>query len=104
MIRPHGQNPKPETLRNMVLNYVLLGDFHYSGILLFMTVTLIVVSRIGYFIPLPRSGRRLKLYVIRLGISSQVATSILMLTLDQRIAFRSVAKGDFDRRAMEAAY
>ncbi|XP_011098458.2 uncharacterized protein LOC105177118 [Sesamum indicum] len=29
------------------------------GILLFMTVTLIVVSRIGYFIPLPRSGRRL---------------------------------------------
>lgn len=61
--------PKPEAFRNRFLNFARLGSiinnaaesFFKSEIRrrLFVTAVLIVVSRIGYFIPLPGFDRRL---------------------------------------------
>lgn len=61
--------PEPEAFRNRFLNFVRLGSiinnaaesFFKSEIRrrLFVTAVLIVVSRVGYFIPLPGFDRRL---------------------------------------------
>ncbi|KAK4441678.1 Preprotein translocase subunit SCY2, chloroplastic [Sesamum alatum] len=105
---------KPEAFRNRFLNFVRLGSivnntaesFFKSEIRrrLFVTAVLIVVSRLGYFIPLPGFDRRLmpenylsfvsgsvdelgdltpelKLSLFQLGISPQIAASILMQVL-----------------------
>ncbi|XP_020550630.1 preprotein translocase subunit SCY2, chloroplastic isoform X2 [Sesamum indicum] len=105
---------KPEAFRNRFLNFVQLGSiinnaaesFFKSEIRrrLFVTAVLIVVSRLGYFIPLPGFDRRLmpenylsfvsgsvdelgdltpelKLSLFQLGISPQIAASILMQVL-----------------------
>ncbi|KAI3460873.1 hypothetical protein Pfo_017536 [Paulownia fortunei] len=106
--------PKPEAFRNRFLNFVQLGSiinnaaesFFKSEIRrrLFVTALLIVMSRTGYFIPLPGFDRRLmpenylsfvsgssdelgdftpelKLSLFQLGISPQIAASILMQVL-----------------------
>ncbi|KAL0370527.1 UNVERIFIED_CONTAM: Preprotein translocase subunit SCY2, chloroplastic, partial [Sesamum angustifolium] len=105
---------KPEAFRNRFLNFVRFGSiinnaaesFFKSEIRrrLFVTAVLIVVSRLGYFIPLPGFDRRLmpenylsfvsgsvdelgdltpelKLSLFQLGISPQIAASILMQVL-----------------------
>nr|XP_025888653.1 preprotein translocase subunit SCY2, chloroplastic isoform X3 [Solanum lycopersicum] len=106
--------PKQKQFRNRFLNFVRLGSvvdnaaesFFKSEIRrrLFMTAILIVISRIGYFIPLPGFDRRLipedylsfvsksvdqlgdstpelKLSLFQLGVSPQIAASILMQVL-----------------------
>ncbi|KAL7126597.1 hypothetical protein ABFS83_14G198900 [Erythranthe nasuta] len=106
--------PKPKAFRNKFLNFVRFGSiinnaaesFFKSEIRrrLFVTAVLIVISRIGYFIPLPGFDRRLmpknylsfvsgavdelgdlspelKLSLFQLGISPQIAASILMQVL-----------------------
>ncbi|GAU23350.1 hypothetical protein TSUD_333970 [Trifolium subterraneum] len=106
---------KPKTFKNRFLNFVRFGSvingaaetFFKSEIRrrLFVTAVLIVISRIGYFIPLPGFDRRLipkdymsfvsgssvdelgdfsselKLSLFQLGISPQIAASILMQVL-----------------------
>ncbi|KAL0458106.1 UNVERIFIED_CONTAM: Preprotein translocase subunit SCY2, chloroplastic [Sesamum latifolium] len=105
---------KPEAFSNRFLNFVRIGSiinnaaesFFKSEIRrrLFVTAVLIVVSRLGYFIPLPGFDRRLmpenylsfvsgsvdelgdltpelKLSLFQLGISPQIAASILMQVL-----------------------
>ncbi|KAL8513570.1 hypothetical protein ACS0TY_012877 [Phlomoides rotata] len=105
---------KPEAFRNRYLNFVRIGSiingaaesFFKSEIRrrLFVTAVLIVISRIGYFIPLPGFDRRLmpenylsfisgsvdelgdltpelKLSLFQLGISPQIGASILMQVL-----------------------
>ncbi|KAL3531352.1 hypothetical protein ACH5RR_010674 [Cinchona calisaya] len=106
--------PRPGAFRNRFLNFVRLGSvlngaaesFFKSEIRrrLFVTAVLIVISRVGYFIPLPGFDRRLipedylsfvsrsvdelgdwtpelKLSLFQLGISPQIAASILMQVL-----------------------
>ncbi|XP_051120590.1 preprotein translocase subunit SCY2, chloroplastic [Andrographis paniculata] len=106
--------PKPESFRNKFLNFVRISSiinnaaesFFKSEIRrrLFVTAMLIIISRIGYFIPLPGFDRRLipenylsfvsgsvddlgdltpelKLSLFQLGISPQIAASILMQVL-----------------------
>lgn len=106
--------PKPKMFKNRFLNFVRLGSvvnnaaesFFKSEIRrrLFVTAVLIVMSRIGYFIPLPGFDRRLipenylsfvsgsvdelgdltaelKLSLFQLGISPQIGASILMQVL-----------------------
>ncbi|XP_073139385.1 preprotein translocase subunit SCY2, chloroplastic [Henckelia pumila] len=106
--------PRPEAFRNRFLNFVQFGSiindaaesFFKSEIRrrLFVTAVLIVISRLGYFIPLPGFDRRLmpenylsfvsgsvdelgdlspelKLSLFQLGISPQIAASILMQVL-----------------------
>ncbi|XP_015088171.1 preprotein translocase subunit SCY2, chloroplastic isoform X1 [Solanum pennellii] len=106
--------PKQKQFRNRFLNFVRLGSvvdnaaesFFKSEIRrrLFVTAILIVISRIGYFIPLPGFDRRLipedylsfvsksvdqlgdstpelKLSLFQLGVSPQIAASILMQVL-----------------------
>ncbi|MCD7465074.1 hypothetical protein HAX54_000500 [Datura stramonium] len=106
--------PKHKQFRNRFLNFVRLGSvidnvsesFFKSEIRrrLFVTAILIVISRIGYFIPLPGFDRRLipedylsfvsgsvdqlgdstpelKLSLFQLGVSPQIAASILMQVL-----------------------
>ncbi|MCL7037756.1 hypothetical protein MKW94_006834 [Papaver nudicaule] len=105
---------KPKMFKNRFLNFVRLGSvvnnaaesFFKSEIRrrLFVTAVLIVMSRIGYFIPLPGFDRRLipenylsfvsgsvdelgdltaelKLSLFQLGISPQIGASILMQVL-----------------------
>ncbi|XP_010255937.1 PREDICTED: preprotein translocase subunit SCY2, chloroplastic [Nelumbo nucifera] len=105
---------KPKMFRNRFLNFVRLGSvvngaaesFFKSEIRrrLFVTAVLIVISRVGYFIPLPGFDRRLipqdylsfvsgsvdelgdfsaelKLSLFQLGISPQIAASIVMQVL-----------------------
>ncbi|KAG8389358.1 hypothetical protein BUALT_Bualt02G0221000 [Buddleja alternifolia] len=105
---------KPEAFRNRFLNFVRLGSIMNSAAesffkseirrRLFVTAVLIVMSRLGYFIPLPGFDRRLmpdnylsfisgsvdelgdltpelKLSLFQLGISPQIAASILMQVL-----------------------
>ncbi|KAK4492533.1 hypothetical protein RD792_003345 [Penstemon davidsonii] len=105
---------KPVAFRNRFLNIVRLGSiinnaaesFFKSEIRrrLFVTAVLIVISRLGYFIPIPGFDRRLmpenylsfvsgsvdelgdltpevKLSLFQLGISPQIAASILMQVL-----------------------
>ncbi|KAK6120088.1 hypothetical protein DH2020_046218 [Rehmannia glutinosa] len=105
---------KPEAFRNRFLNFVRLGSivnnaaesFFKSEIRrrLFVTAVLMVISRLGYFIPLPGFDRRLmpenylsfisgsvdelgdfapelKLSLFQLGIGPQIAASILMQVL-----------------------
>ncbi|KAK8935333.1 hypothetical protein KSP39_PZI014006 [Platanthera zijinensis] len=106
---------KPVRYRNRFLNFLRLGSvvdnmadsFFKSEIRrrLFATALLIVISRVGYFIPLPGFDRRLmpqdylsfasgstdelgdfsaelKLSLFQLGISPQIAASILMQVPD----------------------
>ncbi|KAH0738473.1 hypothetical protein KY290_037178 [Solanum tuberosum] len=106
--------PRQKQFRNRFLNFVRLGSvvdnaaesFFKSEIRrrLFVTAILIVISRIGYFIPLPGFDRRLipedylsfasksvdqlgdstpelKLSLFQLGVSPQIAASILMQVL-----------------------
>ncbi|XP_016565642.2 preprotein translocase subunit SCY2, chloroplastic isoform X1 [Capsicum annuum] len=108
--------PKQKQFRNRFLHFVRLGSvfdnaaesFFKSEIRrrLFVTAILIVISRIGYFIPLPGFDRRLipqdylsfvsgsvdqlgdstpelKLSLFQLGVSPQIAASILMQVLCQ---------------------
>lgn len=103
--------PKPEPFRNRFLNFARIGtiinnaleSFFKSEIRtrLFVTAVLLVVSRLGYFIPLPGFDRRLmpenylnflngsteelgkltpelELSLFQLGLSPQIAASILM--------------------------
>nr|KYP43211.1 Preprotein translocase subunit secY [Cajanus cajan] len=106
---------KPRMFRNRFLNFVRLGSvingaaesFFKSEIRrrLFVTGVLIVISRVGYFIPLPGFDRRLipqdylsfvsgssvdelgdftaelKLSLFQLGISPQIIASIIMQVL-----------------------
>ncbi|KAL0391016.1 UNVERIFIED_CONTAM: Preprotein translocase subunit SCY2, chloroplastic [Sesamum calycinum] len=89
---------KPEAFRNRFLNFVRLGSiinnaaesFFKSEIRrrLFVTAVLIVVSRLGYFIPLPGFDRRLMpenyLSFVSGSVAwdqSQIAASILMQVL-----------------------
>ncbi|KAK3023109.1 hypothetical protein RJ639_043124, partial [Escallonia herrerae] len=105
---------RPKMFKNRFLNFVRLStvfntaaeSFFKSEIRrrLFVTASLIVISRIGYFIPLPGFDRRLipenylsfvsgsvdelgdfapelKLSLFQLGISPQIAASILMQVL-----------------------
>ncbi|OVA05753.1 SecY/SEC61-alpha family [Macleaya cordata] len=105
---------RPKMFKNRFLNFVRLGSvvnnaaesFFKSEIRrrLFVTAVLIIISRIGYFIPLPGFDRRLvpddylsfvsgsvdelgdltaelKLSLFQLGISPQIAASILMQVL-----------------------
>ncbi|CAK9151062.1 unnamed protein product [Ilex paraguariensis] len=105
---------RPKMFKNRFLNFVRLGSvlnnaaesFFKSEIRrrLFVTAALLVVSRVGYFIPLPGFDRRLipedylsfvsgsvdelgdfapelKLSLFQLGISPQIAASILMQVL-----------------------
>ncbi|KAK2990496.1 hypothetical protein RJ640_019776 [Escallonia rubra] len=105
---------RPKMFKNRFLNFVRLStvfntaaeSFFKSEIRrrLFVTALLIVISRIGYFIPLPGFDRRLipenylsfvsgsvdelgdfapelKLSLFQLGISPQIAASILMQVL-----------------------
>ncbi|KAI7992174.1 hypothetical protein LOK49_LG12G01253 [Camellia lanceoleosa] len=105
---------KPKMFKNRFLDFVRLGSvlnnaaesFFKSEIRrrLFVTAVLIVISRVGYFIPLPGFDRRLipedylsfvsgsvdelgdftaelKLSLFQLGISPQIAASILMQVL-----------------------
>ncbi|PKA65018.1 Preprotein translocase subunit SCY2, chloroplastic [Apostasia shenzhenica] len=105
---------RPGRYKNLFLNFARLGtvvddmaeSFFKSEIRrrLFVTALLIVISRIGYFIPLPGFDRRLipqdylsfasgstdelgdftaemKLSLFQLGISPQIAASILMQVL-----------------------
>lgn len=105
---------RPQRFKNRFLNFVRLGSlvnnaaetFFKSEIRrrLFVTAVLILVSRTGYFIPLPGFDRRLipedylsfasrsmdelgdfsaelKLSLFQLGISPQIAASILMQVL-----------------------
>ncbi|KAJ4969035.1 hypothetical protein NE237_015736 [Protea cynaroides] len=105
---------RPKMFRNRFLNFVRLGSvindaaeaFFKSEIRrrLFVTAVLIVISRVGYFIPLPGFERQLisvdylnfasgsahelrdipselKLSLFQLGISPQIAASILMQVL-----------------------
>ncbi|XP_077218171.1 secY protein transport family protein isoform X2 [Tasmannia lanceolata] len=128
LIREGGTNPqdshdisdfrtletRPKSFKNRFLTFVRLGSvvngaaesFFKSEIRrrLFVTAVLILVSRIGYFIPLPGFDRRLipqdylsfvsgsvdelgdfsaelKLSLFQLGISPQIAASILMQVL-----------------------
>ncbi|KAJ8547520.1 hypothetical protein K7X08_011106 [Anisodus acutangulus] len=106
--------PKQKQFKNRFLNFVRMGSvidnaaesFFKSEIRrrLFVTAILIVISRIGYFIPLPGFDRRLipedylsfvsgsvdqlgdstpelKLSLFQLGVSPQIAASILMQVL-----------------------
>ncbi|XP_027160016.1 preprotein translocase subunit SCY2, chloroplastic [Coffea eugenioides] len=106
--------PRPKAYKNRFLNFVRLSSvlntaaesFFKSEIRrrLFVTAILIVISRVGYFIPLPGFDRRLmpqdylsfvsgsvdelgdstpelKLSLFQLGISPQIAASILMQVL-----------------------
>ncbi|XP_060181372.1 preprotein translocase subunit SCY2, chloroplastic isoform X2 [Lycium barbarum] len=106
--------PKQKQFKNRFLNFVRLGSvidnaaesFFKSEIRrrLFVTAILILISRIGYFIPLPGFDRRLipedylsfvsgsvdqlgdstpelKLSLFQLGVSPQIAASILMQVL-----------------------
>ncbi|KAI3986044.1 hypothetical protein MKX01_039126 [Papaver californicum] len=106
--------PKPKMFKNRFLNFVRLGSvvnnaaesFFKSEIRrrLFVTAVLIVMSRIGYFIPFPGFDRRLipenylsfvsgsvdelgdltaelKLSLFQLGVSPQIGASILMQVL-----------------------
>lgn len=106
--------PRPKAYNNRFLNFVRLSSvlntaaesFFKSEIRrrLFVTAILIVISRVGYFIPLPGFDRRLmpqdylsfvsgsvnelgdstpelKLSLFQLGISPQIAASILMQVL-----------------------
>nr|GMD22250.1 preprotein translocase subunit SCY2, chloroplastic [Ipomoea batatas] len=108
----HQQRPK--AFRNLFLNFVRVGSviddatesFFKSEIRrrLFVTAVLILISRVGYFIPLPGFDRRLiphdylgfasgsidefgdnsqelKLSLFSLGISPQIGASILMQIL-----------------------
>ncbi|XP_042515755.1 preprotein translocase subunit SCY2, chloroplastic [Macadamia integrifolia] len=105
---------RPKMFRNRFLSFVRLGSvvndavegFFKSEIRrrLFVTAVLIVISRVGYFIPLPGFDRRLipdeylsfasgsvdelgdfgaelKLSLFQLGISPQIGASILMQVL-----------------------
>ncbi|KAK2363642.1 preprotein translocase subunit SCY2, chloroplastic [Trifolium repens] len=106
---------KPKTFKNRFLNFVRFGSvingaaetFFKSEIRrrLFVTAVLIVISRVGYFIPLPGFDRRLipkdymsfvsgssvdelgdfsselKLSLFQLGISPQIIASIIMQVL-----------------------
>ncbi|XP_057509290.1 LOW QUALITY PROTEIN: preprotein translocase subunit SCY2, chloroplastic-like [Actinidia eriantha] len=105
---------KPKMFKNRFLNFVRFGSvlnnaaesFFKSEIRrrLFVTAMLIVMSRVGYFVPLPGFDRRLipkdylsfvsgsvdelgdfseelKLSLFQLGISPQIAASILMQVL-----------------------
>lgn len=105
---------RPKTFKNRFLNFVRLGSllngaaeyFFKSEIRrrLFVTAFLLVISRVGYFVPLPGFDRRLipedylsfvsgsvdelgdfapelKLSLFQLGISPQIAASILMQIL-----------------------
>ncbi|KAA8550877.1 hypothetical protein F0562_002561 [Nyssa sinensis] len=105
---------RPKMFKNRFLDFVRLGSvlnsvaesFFKSEIRrrLFVTAVLIVISRVGYFIPLPGFDRRLipedylcfvsgsvdelgdfapelKLSLFQLGISPQIAASILMQVL-----------------------
>ncbi|KAK9280750.1 hypothetical protein L1049_003638 [Liquidambar formosana] len=105
---------RPKMFKNRFLNFVRLGSvlnnaaesFFKSEIRrrLFVTAVLIVISRVGYFIPLPGFDRRLipkdylsfasgsvdelgdfaaelKLSLFQLGISPQIAASIIMQVL-----------------------
>ncbi|KAF3436308.1 hypothetical protein FNV43_RR23400 [Rhamnella rubrinervis] len=105
---------RPKMFRNRFLNFVKLGSvlnnaaesFFKSEIRrrLFVTAVLIVISRVGYFIPLPGFDRRLipqdylsfasgsvdelgdfgaelKLSLFQLGISPQIIASIIMQVL-----------------------
>lgn len=105
---------RSKTFRNRYLNFVRLGSvlnnaaesFFKSEIRrrLFVTAVLLVISRVGYFIPLPGFDRRLipenylsfasgavdelgdfaaelKLSFFQLGISPQIAASIIMQIL-----------------------
>ncbi|WJZ90160.1 hypothetical protein VitviT2T_009325 [Vitis vinifera] len=117
---PHNVNnsetlqPRTKMFRNRFLNFARLGSvlnnaaesFFKSEIRrrLFVTAVLLVISRVGYFIPLPGFDRRLmpedylsfvsgsvdelgdfagelKLSLFQLGISPQIAASILMQVL-----------------------
>ncbi|RVW54929.1 Preprotein translocase subunit SCY2, chloroplastic [Vitis vinifera] len=117
---PHDVNnsetlqPRTKMFRNRFLNFARLGSvlnnaaesFFKSEIRrrLFVTAVLLVISRVGYFIPLPGFDRRLmpedylsfvsgsvdelgdfagelKLSLFQLGISPQIAASILMQVL-----------------------
>lgn len=104
----------PKTFKNRFFNFLRLGSvfdsaaesFFKSEIRrrLFITALLIVISRVGYFIPLPGFDRRLipenylsfvsgavdelgdsaselKLSLFQLGISPQIAASIIMQVL-----------------------
>ncbi|CAI9774351.1 unnamed protein product [Fraxinus pennsylvanica] len=106
--------PRSMAFRNKFLNFVRIGSiinnaaesFFKSEIRrrLFVTATLLVMSRVGYFIPLPGFDRRLipenylsfvsgsvdelgdltpelKLSLFQLGISPQIGASILMQVL-----------------------
>ncbi|KAL5701781.1 Preprotein translocase subunit scy2 [Ranunculus cassubicifolius] len=108
----------PKVFKNRFLNFVRLGsvvnnaadNFFKSEIRrrLFVTAVLIIISRIGYFIPLPGFDRRLipgdylsfvsgfvdelgdpstelKLSFFQLGVSPQIGASILMQVLSQVI-------------------
>ncbi|XP_074319281.1 preprotein translocase subunit SCY2, chloroplastic [Silene latifolia] len=112
----HGDNlpPASKSFKNRFLNFVRFGSvingaaesFFKSEIRrrLFVTAALLVLSRIGYFIPLPGFDRRLipqdylsfaagasdqlgdfapeiKMSLFQLGISPQIAASILMQIL-----------------------
>ncbi|KAM7524071.1 hypothetical protein LguiA_013973 [Lonicera macranthoides] len=105
---------RPKAFKNRFLNFVRLGSvlnsaaesFFKSEIRrrLFVTAVLIVISRVGYFIPLPGFDRRvmpeaylsgsvvalneigdfgseLKLSLFQLGISPQIGASIVMQVL-----------------------
>ncbi|XP_031263791.1 preprotein translocase subunit SCY2, chloroplastic [Pistacia vera] len=106
--------PIPKTFKNRFLNFVRLSSvlnnaaesFFKSEIRrrLFVTAVLLIISRVGYFIPLPGFDRRLipqdylsfvsgsvdelgdfaaelKLSLFQLGISPQIIASILMQVL-----------------------
>ncbi|KAJ0112061.1 hypothetical protein Patl1_03401 [Pistacia atlantica] len=106
--------PIPKTFKNRFLNFVRLSSvlnnaaesFFKSEIRrrLFVTAALLIISRVGYFIPLPGFDRRLipqdylsfvsgsvdelgdfaaelKLSLFQLGISPQIIASILMQVL-----------------------
>lgn len=107
-------NSRPKMFRNRFLNFVRIGSvlnnaaesFFKSEIRrrLFVTALLIVVSRVGYFIPLPGFDRRLipqdylsfvsgsvdelgdfagelKLSLFQLGVGPQIMASIIMQVL-----------------------
>lgn len=110
----HAPQMRPKRFKNRFLTFVHLGSlvnnaaesFFKSEIRrrLFVTAVLILVSRVGYFIPLPGFDRRLipadylsfvagsvdelgefaqelKLSLFQLGLSPQIAASILMQVL-----------------------
>ncbi|XP_054820120.1 preprotein translocase subunit SCY2, chloroplastic isoform X2 [Prosopis cineraria] len=111
---PHNLDLRPKKYKNRFLNFVRLSSvlngiaesFFKSEIRrrLFVTAVLIVLSRVGYFVPLPGFDRRLipqdylsfvsgsvdelgdytselKLSLFQLGISPQIIASIIMQVL-----------------------